>query len=444
MRTVLFVNLLAAAALTALAGEPVPSSSPSSTSLPSARWIEQLGDDDFRLRDQAVQKLTEQGTQALPALRQAMHHPDPEVRRRVLELIPTLEMGAILAPRRVSFKATNKTLQELFAEISRQSGLKVEFWANNPQQTYSVDWNHVTFWEAVDRLARDAGLVVQYGYGDDRVRLNQQNGYTPFLVQDGAFRLSANHIHQSRNLDLSIVNRDSGPGQKNESLSFSFTLFVEPRLSILGLGEVKLSSAYDNENNSLLPSTGPQEADTMPWMGVRRWSSGRYGNRSHSLQTSVSLKRVSEKASQIKLLRGSVPVHLLAEQKPVVLGEQVMEAKGKKLQIGSTQIVVQETSELPNKQIQVKLSITEDNKESNDYSWMNTMYQRFQLFDDKGTQYQTFGTSWGNSGPSHVDLTLTFGQPANGKTEKPCKLVFLSWSTITHLLAFEFKDIPLP
>jgi hypothetical protein len=43
-----------------------------------------------------------------------------------------------------------------------------------------------------------------------------------------------------------------------------------------------------------------------------------------------------------------------------------------------------------------------------------------------------------------VELTMTFGQPANAKGEPPARLVFMQWHTITHLLAFEFKDIPLP
>ena len=98
----------------------------------------------------------------------------------------------------------------------------------------------------------------------------------------------------------------------------------------------------------------------------------------------------------------------------------------------------------PNKQLQVKLSITENNNDLNDYSWMNTMYQRIQLFDEKGNQYQVYGSSWGNNAPNHVDMTFTYGQPPNAMATGPGKLVFTSWHTITHQLNFEFKDIPLP
>ena len=53
-------------------------------------------------------------------------------------------------------------------------------------------------------------------------------------------------------------------------------------------------------------------------------------------------------------------------------------------------------------------------------------------------------SSWSNSGPTHVELTLTFGPPNQNKDEKPAKLVFQSWGTLVHQLGFEFRDIPLP
>ena len=420
-------------------GSPPQSTPP----VPINSWIEQLGDEDFRKRDLAVQWLQSQGAAALPALRKAINHPDLEVRRRVVDLIPTLEMLAILSPRRVTFKASHKTVPDILGEITRQTGLKVECWGNPPQQTYSVAFRNVTFWEAIDQLCRDAGLVLQHGYGDERVRLNQQNAYAPFVAYNGAFRFSANNIHQSRSLDLGLLSRETGPAPRNESLTFTFTVMVEPRLSMLGMGEIKLTSAYDNENNSLLTGAGAADPETV-FLAGRRWSSGRYGNRTNSIQTSVVLRRGSEKASSIKLLRGTVPVNLLAEQKPVVIADKALTAKGKKLKIDTTSIIVHEVTELPGKQVQVKVSITEENKDSNDYSWMNTMYQRLLLQDEKGNQFQTYGTSWGNSSPNHVDLTLTYGQPPNGKGDPPAKLIFMNWHTVTHLLSFEFKDIPLP
>jgi hypothetical protein len=444
VRKIVVLALGGCIALTSLlAGETPPRPTPPDFDA----WIEQLADSDYQKREAALQLLQNQGAAALPALRKAISHPDIEVRRRVVDLIPTLEVAALLAPKRVNLKMTNKNLREVFDEIARQTDLKVEFWTNNPQETHSFDLRNVTFWEALDRINRESGLVIQQSYGDDKIRLNQQNGYVPHIGYAGAFRFAANNIHQSRNVDLSVVSRDTGPGRRQDNLTFSFTIYVEPRLSILGLGDVKLTAAYDNEKNSLLlPAVSPEQEGLMPGMiGMRRWSSGRYGNKASSYQAQVNLNRVSEKATTIKTLRGSVPINLLAEQKPVVVAEKVLTAKGKKVTIDTTTIHVGDVTEQPNKQLQVKLSISEDNKDPNDFSWMNTMYQRIQLFDDKGNQYQVYGTSWGNNGANHVDLTFTYGQMPNVmKAGTPAKLVFMSWHTLTHQLNFEFKDIPLP
>ena len=218
-------------------------------------WIDDLGDSDYHKREQALHKLQAQGLAALPALRKAANHLNPEIRRRVVDLIPSLEIAAVISPRHISLKLANKNLREVFDEVTRQTGLKVDFWSNNPQQVYSFDLRNVTFWEAVDRISKDTDLVIQQGYGDDRIRLSQQNGFVYHVAYDGSFRYAANNINQSHSVDLSIINRNTGPNpRRQDSLTFSFSVFVEPRLALLGLGDVKLTAAYDNEKNSLLPA----------------------------------------------------------------------------------------------------------------------------------------------------------------------------------------------
>src|SRR5262245_12946658 len=89
-----------------------------------AQWIERLGSNDFRTREAASLALSKVGYNALPALRKAQAHPDPEIRRRLEELIPALETAAALEPRRVTLKMANKPVKEILAEITRQTGYK--------------------------------------------------------------------------------------------------------------------------------------------------------------------------------------------------------------------------------------------------------------------------------------------------------------------------------
>src|SRR5205823_9120802 len=133
--------------------------------------------------------------------------------------------------------------------------------------------------------------------------------------------------------------------RRSESMTFTFSLFVEPRLPLLGIGDVKLIAAFDSEKNSMLPAIAGS-AEGMD-VGARqgRWVS-RYGNgyRAYHMQAQVNLNRPSEKATAVRVLRGTVPVTLLAQQKPVVLTDAIMAAKGKKFTVGPTSFSIEDAN----------------------------------------------------------------------------------------------------
>ena len=120
-----------------------------------------------------------------------------------------------------------------------------------------------------------------------------------------------------------------------------------------------------------------------------------------------------------------------------------MTAKGKKAKCGNTQIHVEDVTEMPGKQYQIKLSITEDGRD-NDWTWTNSLYQRIELHDDKGNHFQSYGTSFSSMGAGNVQVTFTYGQQGGAKMGVPHKLIFHTWNTIQHQVTFEFSDLPLP
>ncbi len=222
---------------------------------------------------------------------------------------------------------------------------------------------------------------------------------------------------------------------------------------MLGMGEVRLTAAYDEDKNSMLAppvANDNQPAMMLPggrmgFMRHRLFSHYGNGNRSYMQQGQLTLHRPSERASRVKVVRGVIPVTLLVEQKPVVVADNVLKAKGKTSRAGTTAFRFEDITVQANKQVQIKLTITEDNKDNpNDWTWMNTMYQRIELQDDKGNKFGVFGTSWGNSAPNNVQMTLTYGAQGNAKMGPPSKFVFQQWKTIQHQVHFEFKDLPLP
>ncbi|MFO0926336.1 MAG: HEAT repeat domain-containing protein [Gemmataceae bacterium] len=446
------VSLLICAAALAVAPPPRPLGTAQLQHL-----VDQLGDRDFRLREQAERRLYEEGLPALPLLRRALGHRDPEVRRRALRLVPGLEHAAFVAPRRVSYTGQNQPLRVVLDAISKQTGYKLMSMNNGVvfqpvgiapapgraapappgEPTYSFSFVNTPFWDAIDEICQAANLVVQQGWGDEIVRLNP--GTLPAHVgRDGAFRYMATSLQMYRTVDL----QSGGPG-RNETLTFNFTLFSEPRLPFLGMGDVRVEAAYDSERNSMLPAANPNQ-DPM-WGGIgfsRRHYNGGY--KQQNLTVGVQLVRVSEKATALKHLRGVVPVTLLVETKPVVIADKVLDAKGKKTPVGDMEFAIETVQKMPNNQYQIKFTAT-NKAGANDYTWMNTLYQRVELQDEAGNKYPNWGTNWHGGGGNNVTLTLTYnGANANVKLGPPARFVYQHWVTRQHDIAFEFRNVPLP
>ncbi len=141
--------------------------------LTAEQLVEQLTSKDYRVRDKASKALAALGKEALPALQKAKSHSDPEVRRRLDELIPPLERAVLLTPRRLSFHVTNKPIREVLAELSKITGYKIRYgWeepvANAPREkvVYTFHFEKLPFWEAMDKIADATGMILQqYGGG---------------------------------------------------------------------------------------------------------------------------------------------------------------------------------------------------------------------------------------------------------------------------------------
>lgn len=439
-------------ALTALAQAPTPPAPAGPTPpppLPQAEidaLVEKLASDDPHVRETALRQLETAGPRAIAGLRKSLNHPDPEVRRVLVDLVPNLETTALLAPRRVTLKLDGKSVKDALDEVGRQTGYKVQVWGPNIQNAgLNFRLDDVPFWEAIDEISRQGGLALQMGYGDETVRLNAQEVQHPYVSRQGPFRVVANGMSQNRTIDLTVRPGQSDDPTRSTSLNLNLTLFAEPKLPIVAHGEPRLTHAFDTDRNAMLPvgNPEPEEAQLRGFAGrVARTSVNRYSQRMYSVGVSTGLVRPSERASAIKLLKGYVPVTVLVEQKAVEITKELDKANNLKAQVDTHTFTVQEVKEQPGGQWQVKMIVTQDTGE-NDYSWTNSLYQRIEVYGASGEKLQNYGSSWGNNGPNLVNMTLTFRNPA-GKADKPQRLVFQSWTMLHTLAPFEFKDVPLP
>ncbi len=295
------------------------------------KWVQQLGDPDYRMRDEATDNLARLGEAALPALRAAKQNSDPEVRRRAQELVTVLETATVMSPKTVSLRVQGKSAKGAAEELARQTGYKVECWNAPEDRKLDFDWKGVPFWTAVEDLCRQGGLVVQPSYGDDRLRLMYQDRFAPYVCFDGAFRIVAGGFQHNRHVDFATISRGRPEPQRQDQLTFSFTIYSEPRLPLLGIADVKLTAAYDNENNSMVPSAGGESegGPAGPGQRVTRYYGG--GQRQCSYPADVPLVRPSPRATTARQIRGTADLVVLVDQKPEVVTDSLSTAKGKKV-----------------------------------------------------------------------------------------------------------------
>lgn len=412
------------------------------------RWIDQLGSGEFRIRDTANRALAQVGAQALPQLRKALGHPDPEVRRRVEALSPSLEAAQVLSPKRVYLRLQHRPLKDAVAELSKLSGYKLvlspDLPPNDPRTKLVHDFRFdgLTFWQALEELCATGGLTLQQNfYGDDSIRLNYADTYSPFICQEGIFRVVAIGFDYGRSIQFGMLPRNTPPGQPNpEHLNFNLSLMVEPRLPLLGIGPARLTAAHDEEKRSLLPPALPPGTD--PYGGRRSYHGG---YRSYGQQVQANLVWPVKAARSVSLVKGVIPVTLLTKQDPTVVTDKLAEAKGKKFEVGGSGFLIEDIAFTAGKQYQIKLAIDEEKPQGgNEYTRIHSVHQRLEVQDAAGVKYRSFYNSISTTGASHARVTLTLDNANAGAIGPPAKLVYYNWATMEHEVGFEFKDLPLP
>jgi hypothetical protein len=431
---------------------PAPSTSGADSPADAAikKMIENLGSDDWRTREQAGRDLAAKGEKALPLMRKAMLATDsPEVQRRLSVLVRKLDRDRLVEPKRVTYSAKDKTAKEIFDEIAKQTGYRLEFnGGGGAEGKYSFEFNKTPFWQAMDTVANAAGYTVYAEYDDDSIRLYQQDSMNPHVAYSGPFRLLATNIQSNRNVQLSGLSRRGDMQRVNEYINLSFQVQSEPKNPMLGILQPELTEAKDELGGSLLP---PQDRNNF------RTSYYNNGIRGHNTYMNVNLTRGDRAATTIKTLKGRVGVTLLSGTVTEIAVDDPLKVKKKSFAGRSTELDVESVAEDANQKGNYLVSFTakkltpSDPNRNEDYMWGQSVWQRVELLDEKGNKYSCYGPNTHENNGTSVRLVLVFspndrrtGQPGPVKLGPPKKLVLTDWLTVTHEVNFEFKDIPLP
>jgi hypothetical protein len=396
-----------------------------------------MSDPRFPVRTQALIGLEKLGPSILPQLRAALPKTtDPEVRRQLEAVIPKLEQKIALEPTRITLDLKDVTLTKAAQALGTASGYKLEIYRNGgtdpDQQLVSLNLKNVTFWEAVSKLCEAGSYTLQEHYGPDTrvIRLMPGDHYPGTLHLSGAFRVMIRNFYHYRQLDFNNGRNGGAPElRRNDNLSIHFAISAEPKMPLLGAGQAVITEALDDQGQSLRPP--PQGRQPIQMHGYRSYM--------HPVQAQLG---VSANGKRLKTLKGTIPVTVVASQRPLITVENLADVKNKTFKEGTTTIHIESVSHAGS-QTHIRMNVTESSRAgTHDYIWLQTLQQRLEVMDEKGNKLQNQGGNW-NGGMNNLSGTFSFGSNGNG-TGKGVKMILYDWATVTHNVPFEFEDIPLP
>src|SRR6266852_301310 len=120
---------------------------------PIDKLVKKLASGNYAEREKAAAQLKAQGTKILPALQKelAQGNLELEAKRRLQELVTSLEASKALEPKRVTLTG-KRTLAQIAAEIKKQTGMEVRAEDQDEDRTYSIEVKDLPFWQALEKI----------------------------------------------------------------------------------------------------------------------------------------------------------------------------------------------------------------------------------------------------------------------------------------------------
>jgi hypothetical protein len=137
--------------------------------------VRELGNADAGKREEAARELIKLGPSVLPLL-PAEEEVSSEAQKKQLRAVRTalrdLQMQKELPPVAVTIKGPDFTIEKALADLSKQTNIKVEDRRRaKAESPFALDIKGVTFWQALDAIARAAGAEVSLYQRDGVIAL---------------------------------------------------------------------------------------------------------------------------------------------------------------------------------------------------------------------------------------------------------------------------------
>jgi hypothetical protein len=429
---------------TEIARAAAPASAP--TSAPSAELlaeITRLSSNDFKVRQEAQEKIVGMGAGVIPALQEAgKKADDPEVRTAAEAIIDRIIAADQTGASLVTLHYTNAHPREVIADLAKQGHTELpawpdSMWDNMQVKPVSIDVDRQPFWLVAREVCKKANVRLQSMGMNEGLTVMQgsDNAMGGVAVTEGPFMVVATSASAGQSVTYGT------PEQVSMSMSLNLTFFVEPKVRLLGREwQPDVTELTDEKGKSWLdPAARQRQAQMNPTHGREvTWSAN------------IDLKRPADGGRKIATIKGNFRVMVPAKTETIVV-EDVLKAKNVMKGAAGRRIEVKSVTRQGD-QYNVKLTVFNDNPAPPPLAFQNGLmvsdqfdFSQIKLIDAEGKSL-TRGGGGGGGSRERQDFEYSFSSGrSGGKTGEPAKLV---WEIATEVkqvsVPFEFHDLKLP
>lgn len=416
--------------------------------------IVQLASDNWRTRQQALEKLVALGEDVLPRLQgEAQRTGDVEVRSRALSAIARIQENRLLGASLISANWENASAATVFAEVSRQARGPLPTEPTNLLQKttrrVSLSVDHRPFWEVMLEASRRTGLAPasinrhNRDIGLGLVRDEGNEWPEKLTTISGPLLIRADRLISDRAISFKT------PDDATRELSISLTVFAEPKLRVLDYsGTLRLDEVVDVHGDSLVPPDLeglPANVDTFGNTGGGNTSSWEVG-------ATLNLPRGARADNRIARFRASTS--LIVQTQGAILELPLPSPKHVSRTVEGLRFTVKNLDAS-----RCDMVIHRDGRSESEWNLvrMQIFASEAQLVDDKGqTVARSQSGQDADEGPDNqrMELRLRFSREvadengAGRKKTPSVEAVKMLWEfpvqTRELVVPFEFRNLPIP
>jgi hypothetical protein len=414
--------------------------------------IAQLTSDDWKQRQQAMERLVAMGDDAVPRLtRLADSADDGEVRTRAAAAIRQIEENRIAGTSLITLKVDNVPVAQALAEIARQARAPImtepaNLLSQKNLKPVSLNVDHRPFWDVMQNLCAQAELEVTGVSRHGReVGLGLARGGTDWM--DKPIVLSGPLLIRADRLIRVATSHLRPPGEVTEEFTISLTAFAEPKLRVLDYSAtLRLEEVVDEKGNSLIPP----EDNNVP-ANVDVFGNTREGSTSH-WEIGATLHHPKGAGKRIVKFRASTALQV--QTRAAVLELPIAASKNVARTVGGLRLTVKNLDSA-----RCDMTVYRDGR--SDAEWYGVRMQLYageaQLLDEKGqivARSQSGLEADESPDSQHLDLRMRFakesgqdeGKEARKKASSEATRLFWTFPLETRelVIPFELHDLPIP